>query len=131
MGRTFSYFRHTEDPSMFGHIKKCLCDSDAIVEASSTSTNPGRLFYTCPSRDDGNCHMCKWWDEAMMEELTCIKREVAIQSELKEQIDELASLKDLIHKSNNHVAELKNMTQKLSIALITLVVVLVGMYLLK
>ncbi|KAL0799986.1 hypothetical protein Bca101_055161 [Brassica carinata] len=41
-----------------------------------------RLYYTCENRDDGGCHIWKWWDVAVTEEVSEVQREVRL---LKEQ----------------------------------------------
>ncbi|CAN8241361.1 unnamed protein product [Cochlearia groenlandica] len=131
-----SHFRIRDVPSELGHTKVCFCGSDVIVEASKTRANPGRLYYTCAKRDSATdyrgCHIWKWWDEALMEELTEARRKLALEhGGLQDKIEELASLKNLIKETTNHTDELKNMTQKLFIGLMTSVVVFLAIYIFK
>ncbi|CAN8306828.1 unnamed protein product [Cochlearia groenlandica] len=160
MGRTFSYSlsdptdasgfgvdsenekvtsrnHYPDDPSLYGLLKVCYCGSDAIIEASTTRTNPGRLYYTCPSRDDGECHIWKWWDKAMMEELTEVRREVSNQSDctvkrnLQEKMEEVAALHELLKKTNSDMDDMKKLFKMLSLSLITLLVIAVAVYIFK
>ncbi|KAG2314709.1 hypothetical protein Bca52824_017831 [Brassica carinata] len=50
------------------------CGTRASRRTSKTTTNPGRLFHTCPYRDKNNpYHLFKWTDEAMVEEIEDMK----------------------------------------------------------
>ncbi|WZZ75054.1 hypothetical protein YC2023_086424 [Brassica napus] len=61
---------------------RCYCSSEAAIATSYTRKNPGRLYYTCENRDDGGCHIWKWWDVAVTEEVFEVQRELRL---LKEQ----------------------------------------------
>ncbi|WZZ56590.1 hypothetical protein YC2023_056697 [Brassica napus] len=61
---------------------RCYCGSEAAIATSSTRKDPGRLYYTCENRDDGGCHIWKWWDVAVTEEVFEVQRELRL---LKEQ----------------------------------------------
>ncbi|KAG2304111.1 hypothetical protein Bca52824_032762 [Brassica carinata] len=61
---------------------RCYCGSEAAIATSYTRKDPGRLYYTCENRDDGGCHIWKWWDVAVTEEVSEVQREVRL---LKEQ----------------------------------------------
>ncbi|CAN8271800.1 unnamed protein product [Cochlearia groenlandica] len=126
-----THFRDPEENFQFGHISTCYCGYNVVVQSSATTTNPGRLFYTCPSYNDGECHVWKWWDEALMDELTEVKRELAKHSGLEDQIGELASLHKTLKKSTSQMDELKNMTHTIFISFITFVVVVLAIYVLK
>ncbi|CAN8321140.1 unnamed protein product [Cochlearia groenlandica] len=139
MGRTFSYslsdpteapeyvyddddevrsYNHDADPVHFGHQKICFCGEDVILEASSSKRYPGRLYYTCTSRNDGGAHMREWWDEVMMEDI-------------KEQFEKFASVDDMAKKTKTDMVELKNLMNKLFVVVITLVVAVVVVSLFK
>ena len=47
----------------------CYCGGDPVVAISSTAKDPGRRYFTCPNVDDGDCHIWKWWDVAITEEM--------------------------------------------------------------
>ncbi|XP_018472887.1 uncharacterized protein LOC108844171 [Raphanus sativus] len=53
----------------FGFPQVCYCGSQPILATSKTTNDPGRRFYTCDNKDDGDCHVFKWWDVAVMEEM--------------------------------------------------------------
>ncbi|XP_010424555.1 PREDICTED: uncharacterized protein At4g04775-like [Camelina sativa] len=108
----------------------CYCGGRPKLEPSFTRTDPGRLFYTCQNRDDGECHIWKWWDKAMMEELRSLEQEThgypslnQMREMLQVQRDEIAHLYDLqsenqmvldslkvliVDKSDGTAMELKN-----------------------
>ncbi|XP_010461558.1 PREDICTED: uncharacterized protein LOC104742264 [Camelina sativa] len=66
----------------FGFPKVCYCGGQPLL---STSNN--RRFFTCGNIDDGEMHIHKWWDEAVMEEM----REMGNQCEvLSQKVDNLA-----------------------------------------
>lgn len=47
----------------------CYCGGEPIVATSYTAKDPGRRYFLCCNVDDGDCHIWKWWDLAVMEEL--------------------------------------------------------------
>lgn len=51
----------------------------------------GRLVYTCANKDDGECHVWKWWDVAVMEEMRARDRHVL---QLEQKVDNLSLLSD-------------------------------------
>ena len=51
----------------------------------------GRLVYTCTNKDDGECHVWKWWDVAVMEEMRARDKHVL---QLEEKVDNLSLLSD-------------------------------------
>uniref|UniRef100_A0A0D3BWF7 GRF-type domain-containing protein n=1 Tax=Brassica oleracea var. oleracea TaxID=109376 RepID=A0A0D3BWF7_BRAOL len=57
-------------------IKTCYCGADPVVAASYTSKEPGRRYFTCENADDGDCHIWKWWDVAVMEEMSDFQRQL-------------------------------------------------------
>ena len=66
----------------FGFPQTCYCGGRPKLATSRTVTDPGRRYYTCDYVNDGDCHVHKWWDEAVMEEMragirthfNCLKR---------------------------------------------------------
>ncbi|KAF8112816.1 hypothetical protein N665_0061s0025 [Sinapis alba] len=48
----------------------CYCGGEPVLETSYTSKHPGRRYFTCDNVDDGDCHIWKWWDVAVSEELS-------------------------------------------------------------
>ncbi|XP_019094390.1 PREDICTED: uncharacterized protein At4g04775-like [Camelina sativa] len=98
----------------YGIPTVCYCGERPRLEPSFTRTNPGRLFYTCQNRDDGECHIWKWWDVAMMEELRALKQETYGCPSLKRmreiiqvQRDKIAHLYDIQSKNQMELDSLK------------------------
>nr|VDD49273.1 unnamed protein product [Brassica oleracea] len=53
----------------FGIPKTCYCGGQPLLATSYTRNDPGRRYYTCENVDDRECHVWKWWDVAVMEEM--------------------------------------------------------------
>ncbi|KAL0673287.1 hypothetical protein Bca4012_001268 [Brassica carinata] len=53
----------------FGFPQICYCGGRPKLATSHTVNDPGRRYYTCDYVNDGDCHVHKWWDEAVMEEM--------------------------------------------------------------
>ncbi|CDY36696.1 BnaCnng07980D [Brassica napus] len=62
----------------------CYCGGEPVVATSYTSKDPGIRYFTCDNADDGDCHVWKWWDVAVMEEMSDFQRQLR---ELKDQSD--------------------------------------------
>ena len=63
----------------------CYCGATPVIGCSYTPKDPYRRYFTCHNVDDGDCHLWKWWDVAILEEM----REFQTQlRRLKEQGDE-------------------------------------------
>ncbi|XP_010446428.1 PREDICTED: uncharacterized protein LOC104729207 [Camelina sativa] len=82
----------------FGFPKLCYCGGQPLL-----ATSYNRRFYTCANVDDGEMHIHKWWDEAVMEEM----REMGRQCEvLSQKVDNLTLASDYESHMNNET-ELK------------------------
>ncbi|XP_013590642.1 uncharacterized protein At4g04775-like isoform X3 [Brassica napus] len=77
-----------------GIPKTCYCGGDPVVATSYTPRYPGRRYFTCQNVDDDDCHVWKWWDVAVTEELS------DIQTQLRQ-------LKDQGNESEEKVVKLK------------------------
>ncbi|CAN6814043.1 unnamed protein product [Brassica oleracea] len=53
----------------FGFPQTCYCGGRPKLATSRTVNDLGRRYYTCDNVNDGDCHVHKWWDEAVMEEM--------------------------------------------------------------
>ncbi|KAG5410031.1 hypothetical protein IGI04_006350, partial [Brassica rapa subsp. trilocularis] len=60
----------------------CYCGGDPVVSISSTAKDPGRRYFTCPNVDDGDCHIWKWLDVAITEEMRELQTQI---KQLKDQ----------------------------------------------
>ncbi|XP_048614959.1 uncharacterized protein At4g04775-like [Brassica napus] len=47
----------------------CYCGGEPVVATAYTEKDPGRRYFTCDNVDDGDCHIWKWWDVAVMDEM--------------------------------------------------------------
>ena len=54
----------------------CYCGAQPILGCSYTSKNPYRRYFTCDNADDGDCHVWKWWEVAVMEEMMEFQRQL-------------------------------------------------------
>ena len=54
----------------------CYCGGEPVVATSYTRKDPGRRYFTCDNIDDGDCHIWKWWDVAVTEEMSDIQRQL-------------------------------------------------------
>ncbi|KAF3601418.1 hypothetical protein F2Q69_00038543 [Brassica cretica] len=73
----------------FGFPQRCYCGAQPLLATSSREI--GRRYYTCVNVNDGECHVWKWWNDALMEELRARDRHVLL---LSEKVDSLALLPD-------------------------------------
>lgn len=128
----------------FGFPKECYCGGEPLLATSYTATDPGRRFYTCQNRDDGDCHVWKWWDVAVMEEM----RDMGTQSRLLcEKVDSLScvteyetclnQVKDLHYETEQKVLRLEKIVSELGkkngfeiiVCVMVFVVLIIGMVL--
>ncbi|KAG5384361.1 hypothetical protein IGI04_035831 [Brassica rapa subsp. trilocularis] len=49
----------------FGFPQTCYCGGRPKLATSRTVNDPGRRYYTCENVNDGDCHVHKWWDDAV------------------------------------------------------------------
>ena len=92
----------------FGFPQTCYCGGQPHLATSYSRTDPGRRYYTCDNVDDGECHVWKWWDEAVMEEMRA--RDIHTL-QLAEKVDYLNILSDYeTHLS--HVKDLYNVAEQ-------------------
>ncbi|XP_048598013.1 uncharacterized protein LOC125578668 isoform X2 [Brassica napus] len=75
----------------FGFPQVCYCGGAPKLATSYTRLDPGRRYYTCEHVDDGECHVWKWWDVAVMEEMRARDKHVL---QLEEKVDNLNLLSD-------------------------------------
>ncbi|KAF2593094.1 hypothetical protein F2Q70_00042499 [Brassica cretica] len=75
----------------FEFPQTCYCGSQPVLATSYTRNDPGRRYYTCDNVDDGECHVWKWWDVTVMEEMRA--RDIHTL-QLAEKVEALALLSD-------------------------------------
>ncbi|KAL0887381.1 hypothetical protein Bca101_011364 [Brassica carinata] len=119
----------------FGFPNECYCGAIPALATSYTRNDPGRRYYTCSNVDDGDCHVWKWWDVAVMEEMRANATQVR---QLAEKVDHLAFATD--YETEEKVVRLEKLVVELGkkktsgmngleiiVAVMVLVVVLLGM----
>ena len=82
--RTFPYPPQPEVE--FGFPQTCYCGGKPLLATSHTVNDPCRRYYTCVNVDDGECHVWKRWDVAVMEEMRARDRHVLQLSEKVENL---------------------------------------------
>ncbi|KAG2268775.1 hypothetical protein Bca52824_063330 [Brassica carinata] len=93
----------------FGFPHTCYCGSQPQIAMSHSRTDPGRTYYTCTNVDDGECHVWKWWDEAVMEEMRARDR---YTPQLVEKVDSLNFLSG--YETEQKLVRLENMVCELA-----------------
>ncbi|WZZ36382.1 hypothetical protein YC2023_019783 [Brassica napus] len=53
-----------------GIPRTCYCGGEPVVATSYSIKDPDIRYFTCENVDDGDCHVWKWWDVAVMEEMS-------------------------------------------------------------
>ncbi|KAF2614237.1 hypothetical protein F2Q70_00011129 [Brassica cretica] len=88
-----------------GIPKTCYCGGEIVVATAYTSKDPGRRYFTFENADDGDCHVWKWWDVAVMEELRDYQRQLR---ELKDQANESDEKLVKVEKTVGELAKKKS-----------------------
>lgn len=92
----------------FGFPQTCYCGGAPKLATSKTLNDRGRLYFTCDQADDGECHVWKWWDVAMMEEMRARDRHVL---QLSEKVDNLTLFSDF--ETEQKLVRLENLVCEL------------------
>ena len=121
----------------FGFPQTCYCGSQPVLATSYTRNDLVRRYYICDNVDDGECHVWKWWDVAVMEEMRARDRHTL---QLAEKVETLTLLTD--YESEQKVVRLEKIVSELAkkntrftngfeyfVAGMVLVLVLIGMLL--
>ncbi|XP_023632737.1 uncharacterized protein At4g04775-like [Capsella rubella] len=94
----------TEPEIEVGFPNLCYCGGQPLLKTSYTRNDPRRKYFTCENVGDGNMHFHKWWDVAVIEEMTERSRVVVV--DLKEMIEQEG-------KSEEKVVKLQKLVEKL------------------
>ncbi|XP_024014057.1 uncharacterized protein At4g04775-like [Eutrema salsugineum] len=70
-----SYFQADGD---WGKRETCWCGRLIVIRESKSEATRGRKMYTCPDwtiegPSQNHDHIWEWWDDAVTEELSCLK----------------------------------------------------------
>ncbi|KAL0888145.1 hypothetical protein Bca101_012128 [Brassica carinata] len=103
----------------------CYCGNEPVIGYSYTPKDPYRRYYTCDNAGDGYCHVWKWWDVAVLEEMREYQRELR---ELKGEVHESEQKLRIIEKTISEFAKKKGGVKLMvfSSVLVGLVVILLG-----
>uniref|UniRef100_A0A0D3API2 Myb-like domain-containing protein n=1 Tax=Brassica oleracea var. oleracea TaxID=109376 RepID=A0A0D3API2_BRAOL len=103
MGRRYSYSQPSDSEEYGGEIadigyisteeliRRDQAELSINYSTSYTKNDLGRRYYTCEQVDEGECHVWKWWDVAVMEEMRARDRHIL---QLAEKVDSLTFLSD-------------------------------------
>ncbi|KAL0791189.1 hypothetical protein Bca101_007435 [Brassica carinata] len=86
----------------FGFPQICYCGSEPKIATSSIE--PDRRYYTCRNANDGECHVWKWWDEVVMEEMRARDRHTL---QLAEKVNSMTFFND--QATEQKLVRLENM----------------------
>ncbi|XP_018465418.2 uncharacterized protein LOC108836813 [Raphanus sativus] len=104
---------------------RCYCGGEPVVGTSTNSKHPYRRYYTCPNVDDGDCHIWKWWDVAVVEELRDFQREFR---QLTEQVSEserkLVKLEESVAELSKKKPVASNGLEVVACLLVSLIVII-------
>ncbi|XP_023636056.1 uncharacterized protein LOC111829970 [Capsella rubella] len=95
----------TEPEIEVGFPNICYCGGQPLLQTSYTRNDPGRKYFTCENVSDGDMHIHKWWDVAVMEEIR--ERARVYEVDLKEHREQESITEEKIVKLEKLVAELQ------------------------
>jgi len=88
----------------------CYCGAQPVLGCSYTPKDPYRRYFTCHNADDGDCHVWKWWDVAVMEEMRELQRQVRDLKVQGNEIEQkLLSLEKTVHELSKEKSGVKLM----------------------
>lgn len=93
----------------FGFPQICYCGSQPQIATCYRATDPGRRFFTCGNKDDGDCHVWKWWDDAVMEEMRALAGETL---QLTQKVDSLNFSSD--NETEEKLLRIEKMVEELA-----------------
>ncbi|KAF3579885.1 hypothetical protein DY000_02032289 [Brassica cretica] len=99
----------------------CYCRAQPVLGCSYTPKDPYRRYFTCDNADDGDCHLWKWWEMAVMEEMREFQRQL---SDLKKTVDESEQKRFNLEKTVDELSK-----KKAGIKLMVCLLVLIGLVL--
>uniref|UniRef100_A0A0D3CXZ0 Zinc finger GRF-type domain-containing protein n=1 Tax=Brassica oleracea var. oleracea TaxID=109376 RepID=A0A0D3CXZ0_BRAOL len=99
----------------------CYCGAQPVLGCSYTPKDPYRRYFTCDNADDGDCHVWKWWEVAVMEEMREFQRQL---SDLKKTVDESEQKRLNLEKTEDELSK-----KKAGIKLMACLLVLIGLVL--
>ncbi|KAJ4889959.1 hypothetical protein Rs2_29707 [Raphanus sativus] len=95
----------------------CYCGAEPVIATAYTGKDAGRRYFSCVNADDGDCHIWKWWDVAMMEEMREFQ---SLLMRLKEEGEKSEEKQLLLEKSVGELGR-ENSRVKLMVCLLVLI----------
>uniref|UniRef100_M4DW39 Zinc finger GRF-type domain-containing protein n=1 Tax=Brassica campestris TaxID=3711 RepID=M4DW39_BRACM len=106
-----------------GIPRTCYCGSEPVHGYSQTPKDPYRRYITCSNADDRDCHVWKWWDVAVEEELREFQRELnAVKGEANQREQKLLRLEKQVSEFTKKKSGAKLMVFSLVLGLVLLIV---------
>lgn len=106
-----------------GIPRTCYCGSEPVHGYSQTPKDPYRRYITCPNADDRDCHVWKWWDVAVEEELREFQRELnGVKGEANQREQKLLRLEKQVSEFTKKKSGAKLMVFSLVLGLVLLIV---------
>ncbi|XP_019089489.1 PREDICTED: uncharacterized protein LOC109128143 [Camelina sativa] len=93
----------------FGFPKVCYCGGQPLLSSSYN-----RRYFTCANVDDGEMHIHKWWDIAVMEEMGEMNKQCQV---LSEKVDSLTIASDYDSHINTETKQKIVMLEKVVLEL--------------
>ena len=114
----------------------CYCGAQPVLGCSYTPKDPYRRYFTCVHADDGDCHVWKWWEVAVMEEMREFQRQLSdLKNTAGESEQKRLNLEKTVDESEQKRLNLEKMVDELSamkkarIKLMVCLLVLIGLVL--
>ncbi|KAG2315746.1 hypothetical protein Bca52824_018868 [Brassica carinata] len=116
------------EPSLEGDDvipRTCYCGSEPVHGYSQTPKDPYRRYITRPNADDRDCHVWKWWDVAVEEELRDFQRElIGLKGEANQREQKLLYLEKQVSELTKKKSGAKLMVFSLVLFGLVLLIVL-------
>ncbi|KAL0701865.1 hypothetical protein Bca4012_057987 [Brassica carinata] len=107
----------------------CYCGSELEIATSHTHKDPGRRYYTCANVDDGECHIWKWWDVAVTEEMTEVQRQMRLLKDQAFQCEQnVVKLQKTACEQKKSVWEVKKTYIRIMVSVLTVLLGLAVMF---
>ncbi|KAJ4889812.1 hypothetical protein Rs2_29560 [Raphanus sativus] len=95
----------------------CYCGAELVIATAYTDKDRGRMYFSCVNADDGDCHIWRWWDVAIMEEMREFQ---SMLRRLKEEGEKSEEKQLLLEKSVGELGR-ENSRVKLIVCLLVLI----------
>ncbi|VVA99330.1 unnamed protein product [Arabis nemorensis] len=99
----------TRQPVQKDFPTMCYCGADAVVKNYTFGQQNGRRYYTCAGNIyDGDCHIWKFFDDAVVEEILILKNKVSgLEARVERYDKEVNDLKQIVLQLQTKVNEIQ------------------------